>query len=226
MGTMGVAPSADLLERITARELELAARGADVALPEPRGAIPRDDRVGREGLRTKPPRENGGNLDVKQLVAGSRVLFPVWADGALFSAGDGHFAQGDGEACGTAIETAATLHVRFDVVKGAAAAQSLRDVRFSGGRAGGNRPDGPFVATTGLSVYADSGGRAEDLNLAARAALRNMIGLLGGDYGFTPQQAYALCSVAVDLRVSEIVDAPNFVVSAMLPLDVLGEPPA
>ena len=221
MGTMGVAPSRRLLEQITARERQLAARGEDVALPEPRGAVPEDDRIAREGLRTKPPRENGGNLDVKQLVAGSRVLLPVWTDGALFSAGDGHFAQGDGEACGTAIETAATLHVRFDLIKGAAAAQAIRDVRFSGNRAGGTRPDGPYIATTGLSVYADTGGRAEDLNAAAGNALRNMIQLLGAEYGFTRQQAYALCSVAVDLKVSEIVDAPNFVVSAIFPLDIL-----
>jgi formamidase len=225
MGTMGVAPSRELLERVTARELALAASGEDVALPERRGAVPEDERIAREGLRTKPPRENGGNLDVKQLVAGSRVLFPVWTEGALFSAGDGHFAQGDGEACGTAIETAAALHVRFDLVKEAASAPSLRDVRFSGRRATGSRPDGPYVATTGLSVYADAGGRAEDLNAAARAALRNMIQLLGAEYGFTRQQAYALCSVAVDLKVSELVDAPNFVVSAMLPLEVLGELP-
>jgi formamidase len=224
MGTMGVAPSRKLLEQITARERALADRGDDVALPEPRGAVPEDDRIAHEGLRTKPPRENGGNLDVKQLVAGSRVFFPVWTDGALFSAGDGHFAQGDGEACGTAIETAMTLHVRFDLDKGAAAAQSIRDVRFAGSRAGGYRSDGPYIATTGLSVYADTGGRAEDLNAAAGNALRNMIHLLGAEYGFTRQQAYVLCSVAVDLTISEIVDAPNFVVSAILPLDILRGP--
>jgi formamidase len=223
MGTMGVAPSRALLETISARERELSARGADVALPEPRGAVPADARIAREGLRTKPPRENGGNLDVKQLVAGSRVLFPVWTDGALFSAGDGHFAQGDGEACGTAVETATTLHVRFDLLEGAASGR-VRDVRFTGARAGGTRPDGPYVATTGLSVYAEDGGRAEDLTLAARNALRNMIDLLVADYGFTRQQAYALCSVAVDLKVSELVDAPNFVVSAVLPLEVLDVP--
>jgi formamidase len=223
MGTIGVAPSRELLDAITARERELAAAGAEVALPDPRGAVPADDRIAREGLRTKPPREHGGNLDVKRLVAGSRALFPVWVDGALFSAGDGHFAQGDGEACGTAIETATTLHVRFDLLEGAAAAQGVRDVRFSGRRAGPGRPDGPYVATTGLSVYADAGGRAEDLTVAAANALRNMIRLLGAEYGFTRQQAYALCSVAVDLQVSELVDAPNFVVSAVLPLEVLGE---
>jgi formamidase len=221
MGTIGVAPSRSLLQRITARERALADQGEDVALPEPRGAVPEDDRIAREGLRTKPPRENGGNLDVKQLVAGSRVMFPVWTDGALFSAGDGHFAQGDGEACGTAIETATTLHVRFGLIEGVAATQAIRDVRFSGKHPVGDRPGAPFIATTGLSVYADSGGRAEDLNAAARNALRNMIYLLEAEHGFTRQQAYLLCSVAVDLKISEIVDAPNFVVTAVLPLDVL-----
>src|SRR6185503_12019098 len=117
MGILGVAPSRDLLERISAHERELAAEGADVALPDPRGAVPGDPAIATEGLRTKPPRENGGNVDVKQLVAGARALLPVWTEGALFSTGDGHFAQGDGEVCGTAIETTATFHVRLDVVK-------------------------------------------------------------------------------------------------------------
>jgi formamidase len=218
MGTIGVAPSQVLLEGISARERELAASGEDVALPEPRGAVPDDARIATEGLRTKPPRENGGNLDVKHLVAGSRALFPVWTAGALFSAGDGHFAQGDGEVCGTAIETAATLHVRFDLVKSGAAARGIRDVRIHGKA----RPSrGDYVATTGLSVYADTGGLAEDLSGAARSALRNMIDYLEDEHGYTRRQAYAICSVAVDLKLSEIVDSPNFVVTAELPLDVL-----
>src|SRR6188508_2961096 len=73
MGILGVAPSRDLLERISAHERELAAEGADVALPDPRGAVPGDTAIATEGLRTKPPRENGGNVDVKQLVAGARA---------------------------------------------------------------------------------------------------------------------------------------------------------
>lgn len=220
MGIIGVAPSRDLLSRISARERDLAAGGADVALPEPRGAVPEDAAIAGEALRTKPPRENGGNLDVKDMVAGTRVLFPVWTEGALFSAGDAHFAQGDGEVCGTAIETTATLRIRFDVVKAGAAARATRDVTVYGNGAAGGF-DGDYVATTGLSVYADSGGRAEDLNGAARSALRNMIDLLSEDYGYTRPQAYAICSVAVDLKISEIVDAPNFVVTAQLPLDVI-----
>jgi len=218
MGIMGVAPSRDLLEQISRRERELTAGGVDVALPEQRGAVPEDAAIAREGLRTKPPREHGGNLDVKQMVAGTRVLFPVWTDGALFSAGDGHFAQGDGEVCGTAIETAATLHARFDLVK-AGAARGVRDVILYGTRTAAL--GGEYVATTGLSLYAEAGGQAEDLTGAVRSALRNMIDLLTEEHGYTRQQAYAICSVAVDLKISEIVDTPNFVVTAELPLDVL-----
>ena len=218
MGIMGVAPSRDLLERISAREQELAAGGGDVALPEPRGAVPEDAAIATEALRTKPPRENGGNLDVKQMVAGTRILFPVWTDGALFSTGDAHFAQGDGEVCGTAIETAATVHVRFEVVKGSGS-QGARDVLLYGDDTGA--VSGPYVATTGLSVYADTGGRANDLLAAVRSALRNMIDHLSEQYGYTRQQAYAICSVCVDLKISEIVDSPNHVVTAQLPLDVL-----
>jgi formamidase len=218
MGTMGVAPSRDLLEGISARERELAASGEDVALPEPRGAVPDDAPIATEGLRTKPPRENGGNLDVKHLVAGSRALFPVWTAGALFSAGDGHFAQGDGEVCGTAIETAATFHVRLDLIKSAAAGRRHRDVTIYGKAPAGR---GDYVATTGLSIYADTGGRAEDLTGAVRSALTNMIDHLEEEHGYTRRQAYAICSVAVDLKISEIVDSPNVVVTAELPLEVL-----
>jgi formamidase len=216
LGTIGVAPSRDLMKRINARERGLAEIGEDVALPEPRGAVP--EAIGRDGLRTKPPRENGGNLDVKQMVAGTRVLLPVWVRGALFSAGDGHHAQGDGEVCGTAIETVATVRLRLDLIEKGAA--ESRDVRFSGDRF---PPDltGPYVATTGLSVYAIEGGRAENLDHSARSALKNMIAYLVAEHGYDRREAYAICSVAADLKVSEVVDAPNFVVTAVLPLSIL-----
>lgn len=221
MGTIGVAPSRELLAQITERERDLASRGAEgVALPDPRGAVPAEPAIASEGLRTKPPRENGGNLDVKQMTAGSRALFPVWAPGALFSAGDGHHAQGDGEACGTAIETEGSIRVRFDVIKGGRGA--ARDVRFSGtGRA--DPAMDRFVATTGVSNYASGDGGAEDLNHAARSALSNMIDYLTAERGYDRREAYAICSVAVDLKVSELVDAPNFVVTAVLPLGIFDE---
>ncbi len=95
MGTIGVAPSRALRQEILLREDELLRRGGAVLGPEPAGAVPAGEPFASEGLRTVPPRENGGNLDIKQLTAGTRLLLPVFTEGALFSAGDAHFAQGD-----------------------------------------------------------------------------------------------------------------------------------
>ncbi|HJU09991.1 MAG TPA: acetamidase/formamidase family protein, partial [Candidatus Binataceae bacterium] len=117
-GVIGLAPSHDQLQRIRARESAAAERGGFVLPPDPRSAIPGLEPIASQGLRTIPPRETGGNLDIKQLVKGTAVYLPVWTEGALFSIGDAHFAQGDGEVCGTAIEMAATFHVRFELHKG------------------------------------------------------------------------------------------------------------
>jgi formamidase len=211
------------MEVTTAREQVALDRGGFVLPPDPADAVPADPAIAAEALRTIPPRETAGNVDIKQLSAGARLLIPVYAPGGLFSAGDAHFAQGDCETCGTAIEMRATLHVRFAVHKGTAAARGIRDLQFA-------RDDDVvspelaaprrFFATTGLSVTRDGDNRPEDLTLAARNALLNMIDHLGHEGGWSRQQAYALCSVAVDLKVSELVDVPNFVVSAFLPLDI------
>jgi formamidase len=219
MGTIGVAPSRELLEEISARERDLAERGGEVLLPDAAGAVPADPAIAGAGLRTIPPRETAGNVDVKQLVAGTRIWLPVWTEGALFSAGDAHFAQGAGEVCGQAIEMAATLRVRFDLRPGEARERNIRELRFEGRREGpaGGRP---FFATTGVCVHPSGRGESEDLTLAARNALLCMIGHVTATYGYTPEQAYALCSVAVDLEVSQVVNAPSFLVSAFLPLDI------
>src|SRR5215831_15082717 len=174
------------------------------------------------GVRTVPPREQAGNVDIKQLGQGAVLLIPVDTPGALFSAGDGHFAQGDCETCGTAIEMSATLRVRFGLRKGEAADKNIRDLRFT-------REDyylppefaAPrrFFATTGISVTKDGVNHSEDITLAARNALLNMIDHLG-ERGWTPQQAYTICSVAVDLKISQVVDVPNMLVSAFLPEDI------
>jgi formamidase len=223
MGTIGLAPSRELLGQITSREAALIERGGFALPPEPAGAVPAEGTIAREALRTVPPRENVGNVDIKQLCAGTRLLMPVWTQGALFSAGDAHFAQGDCETCGTAVEMRSTLRVRFDLRKGEAAARNLRDLRFE-------RDDyylppefaAPrrFFATTGMSIARDGSNLSEDLTAAARNALLNMIDHLTHEYGYTRPQAYAICSVAVDLKVSELVDVPNFVISAFLPLDI------
>jgi formamidase len=222
-GTIGLAPSRELMQRITAREQALLERGGVVLPPSAASAVPDDARIAAEALRTIPPRETGGNMDVKQLSKGVRLALPVSAPGALFSLGDAHFAQGDGECCGTAIEMCATFHLEFQVHKGVAAQRNIRDAQFA-------RDDyfGPveliaprrFYATTGLSIGRDGENHSEDATLAARNALLNMIDYLGQERGLSRQQAYALASVAVDLKVSELVDVPNFVVSAFLPLDI------
>lgn len=104
MGVSGVAPSHAELEAWTRREAELMSRGGMVFPPDAGGAVPAEGKPAKDGLRTVPPRENGGNFDVKQLTHGSHLFLPVSVNGALFSTGDGHFAQGDGEVCVTAIE--------------------------------------------------------------------------------------------------------------------------
>ena len=175
-----------------------------------------------EGLRTLPPRENGGNFDVKQLSRGAKLYLPVNVDGALFSTGDAHFAQGDGEVCVTAVEMAATCAVRFVIQPGEAARRNIRWPRFA-------RSDDfsdprfalprRFVATMGMPLDADGTNRAEDLTAACRNAVVNMLDLLQ-ERGYSREQAYVISSVAVDLRISNVVDVPNYVVSALLPEDI------
>jgi formamidase len=218
MGTIGVAPSKELLQAASDRERQLAGEGGMVDLPDVAGAVPADPSIAAEALRTIPPRENAGNVDIKQLVEGTRLLIPVWVPGALFSAGDAHFAQGDCETCGQAIEMRATLRARFGLRKDAAAARGVRDLQFERNAPSG-RPECPYFATTGVCVERSGRNAMEDLTLAARNALRNMIDHLTSE-GYTRQQAYAICSVAVDLKVSQVVDVPNVLVSAFLPLDI------
>jgi formamidase len=222
MGTIGLSPGHELLAATTAREQELLDRGGFVLPPSAASAVPGDPHIAGHGLRTIPPREQGGNIDVKQLSKGAHLLIPVDTPGGLFSAGDAHFAQGDCETCGTAIEMDATLRVRFHLRKGAAAEKEIRHPRFT--RQDYSLPPefaAPrrFSATTGISVTRDGVGHSEDVSLAARNALLNMIDLLT-ERGWTPQQAYAICSVAVDLKISQLVDVPNMLVSAFLPEDI------
>jgi formamidase len=208
-GVVGVAPSHELLAAIRAREEAIAAAGGPVADELPESAVPP---ASAGGLRTIPPRELGGNLDVRQLVAGSRLLLPVSVPGALLSIGDLHFAQGDGEVCGTGIEVAGAVTVRLRLHR-----HPPWRPRFPAYETPA-RPMRPSFATTGIPLAAPM-----DLTAAARAALLEMIDYLEAVHGFARPAAYALCSVAVDLRISEAVDVPYPLVSALLPLDVLPE---
>ena len=161
-------------------------------------------------------------MDAKQLTKGSRLLIPVNVPGGLYSAGDGHFAQGDSECCITAIEMGATAVVKFHLHKGEAQRHNIRVPRFA-------HPDyflppewaAPrnFIATMGFPIRDDGTQEGEDLTLAARNALINMIELLQ-ERGWSREQAYVICSVAVDLKISNAVDLPNVTVSAFLPEDI------
>ncbi len=225
VGVIGVAPSKELRETVQRREAALAARGGVALPPEAQGAVPASAPIAAQALRTIPPRENGGNMDIKQLSKGARLLLPVFVDGALFSVGDAHFAQGDGEACGTAIEMCGSILVRFSLHKGEARRRGIRFPRFQRNDyyfppelAAPKR----FLATTGMSIRPDGTNESEDTTLSAKNALLAMIDLLV-ERGWSRQQAYAICSVAVDLKISELVDVPNMIVSAFLPLDIFGK---
>jgi acetamidase/formamidase len=150
---------------------------------------------------TMPPRKNGGNMDVKQLTAGAELFLPVWVPGALLSIGDAHAAQGDGEVCISAVEMSAHVTLRVGLRQG----RPLREPQL---RTPGQPARGAEFATTA---------HGPDLFASAQQAVRYLIDHLVAERGLTRQEAYVVASVAADLRISEIVDAPNWIVSAFLP---------
>ena len=225
MGTAGVAPSHSQMQEWTDRETELWKRKPFAMLPDPLDAVPVQEPICSQGLRTGPPRENCGNVDAKQLTQGSRLFIPVGLKGALYSAGDAHFAQGDSECCVTAIEMGATVTLRFRLHTGEAERRGIDWPRFTHSEyfaAPQWAAPRNFVATIGIPIREDGTQEGGDLTLAARNALIHMIELLE-ERGWSRQQAYVICSVAVDLRVSNAVNFPNYAVSALLPEDIFQE---
>ncbi|MFE0757941.1 acetamidase/formamidase family protein [Inquilinus sp. NPDC058860] len=152
-----------------------------------------------------PPRRVGGNLDIRDLAAGATLWLPVEVAGALFSIGDTHAAQGDGEVCGTAIESPMKVTLTLDLVKGA----NLRMPRFT--------TPGPVTRHLDAKGYEVTTGIGPDLMEGARMAVAEMVELLCRTRGMAAVDAYMLCSVCGDLRISEIVDQPNWVVSFYFP---------
>jgi len=218
MGVSAVAPSPTEIALWRDREARWVEKGGMALGPDPTGAVPTGS-CGLTGLRTLPPRENGGNFDVKQLTKGAKLVLPVFVDGALFSTGDGHFAQGDGEVCVTAIEMGATVAVRFKVLKDLYRTRKFKAPVFSHQTyCADSKYSAPerFLGVMGMPICSNGENDGENLTLACRNALLNMIELLQ-ERGFTEEQAYVICSVAVDFRVSNVVDVPNYVVSALLP---------
>ncbi|RZL98601.1 MAG: acetamidase, partial [Sphingomonas sp.] len=152
-----------------------------------------------------PPRRVGGNLDIRDLSAGTVLYLPVEVAGALFSVGDTHAAQGDGEVCGTAIESPMNTVLTLDLVKGA----NLKMPRFT--------TAGPVTRHLDAKGYEVTTGIGSDLMQGAKEAVAQMVDLLSARYGLDPLDAYMLTSVCGDLRISEIVDMPNWVVSFYFP---------
>src|SRR5215510_10164466 len=239
-GTIGTAPGPKEIDIMFQREDALMKAGGFVLPPEPKDAMPRD-LCGPTGLakdrclRTIPPRENGGNMDVKQIVKGTTLLLPCFVKGCLLSIGDVHFAQGDGEVSGTAIEMDATVTVKIEVRKGLGA--FVKQPHFEGGDQLKQLEPSKFYATVGFPIK--EGGKvtpyhqyldgvrigplmnlSEDVTLSARDALLQMIEWIVREKKLSREQAYVLSSVAVDLRISNLVDVPNFAVTAILDLAV------
>ena len=151
-----------------------------------------------------PPHRGGGNIDTRHLVVGSRLWLPVWCDGGLFSCGDAHAVQGDGEVCVSAIECAMTASLRLTVHDRSIPGPSYRVPERIG-------LPGPYHGTMGID---------SDLMEGARTAVRNMIAWLVEEHGLGREDAYVLCSLAGDLHIHEIVDAGVWNVGMTLPLGV------
>lgn len=187
------------------------------ALYGPGGRVPLKPFCGTIGLAPSepglhsvvPPRRVGGNLDIRDIAAGTELYLPVEVKGGLFSVGDTHAAQGDGEVCGTAIESPCTIAAKFELVKGA----NLPFPRFT--------TPGPLTRHLDTRGYEVTTGVGPDLMEGARAAVSGMIDLLSKRHNMNAVDAYLLCSVCGDLRISEIVDMPNWVVSFYFPRVVL-----
>lgn len=156
-------------------------------------------------LNSVAPRRVGGNMDTRDLSIGTELYLPVEVSGALFSLGDGHAAQGDGEICGTAIEAPLTATVKLDLVKGV----HQRFPRFT--------TPGPVSRHFDAMGYEVTMGIGPDLMTAAHDAVSDMVDMIAKRYGMREVDAYMLCSVCADLRISEVVDMPNWIVSCYFP---------
>jgi len=240
MGTVGVLPGVAEVDAWEAREAQLAKAGGVALPPQPVGALPAAV-GGANGshkdkcLRTIPPRENGGNMDVKQMVVGTTLLLPCFVDGCGLFIGDVHYAQGDGEVAGTAIEMGAKVTVRTEIRKGMASMMKAGP-HFEGGSQLKKLEPDVFHATVAYPLkkagevppqhkylngdkIAPLTNLSEDLTIAARGSLNEMIDWLSKTYGWSPVQSYVYTSVACDLRISNVVDVPNYAVTTICPLE-------
>lgn len=239
-GVITTMPGPAELETMLGREQQLADSGGAVLMPDPHLAEP-SSLCGPEGskplecLRTIPPREHGGNMDIRYISTGATVYLPCFVEGCGLALGDFHYAQGDGEVSGTAIEMDGEITVTTRIVKdgpdlshgphyeGPVSLLAIPSTRFYATtgfplkRAGAVPRDIAYLAS---SKVADLTNLSKDVNLAAVNALVSMIDYIVDEYGYDRTQAYLIASVAVDLRIGQLVDVPNVGVTAILPLDI------
>ncbi len=239
-GVIVTMPGDAELAEVLERESALSEAGGLVYLPETDAAEP-SSLCGEEGtrpgecLRTIPPREFGGNMDIRYLGEGTTVYLPCHIDGCGLAIGDFHYAQGDGEVSGTAIEMDADITVTVNIVDDAPAL--THGPHYEGPASVLAIPSERFYAVTGfpfkkkgdippeIAYLADAKvagltNLSKDINLAARNALVAMIDHIVDRYGYDRTQAYIIASVAVDLRIAQLVDTPNVGVTAILPVDI------
>jgi formamidase len=243
-GLIGCAPSHELLAKWNKRESELMASQPDIrtygaemkgdlatlaALPNPTNAILGKtaaadfDRIAAEGARTVPPREHGGNCDIKNLSRGTRIYFPVYVEGAKLSMGDIHFSQGDGEIsfCG-AIEMSGYIDLHVDIIKGGMDKYAMVNPIFKPGPVEPRYSE--YLVFEGISVDEYGKQYFMDVHIAYRQACLNAIAYLK-KFGFTGEQAYLLLSCApVEGRVSGIVDIPNACCTVAIPTEIFDMP--
>ena len=229
-GLIGTAPSPELLARWNKRESELVATNPDrippfAALPNAQGALVGKltgrvaERVAKEGARTIPPREHGGNCDIKNLSLGSRIYFPVYIKGANLSLGDIHFSQGDGEIsfCG-AIEMAGWVVLRVNLIKNGMNKYPIVNPIFETGPLLPQFSD--YLIFEGISVDEKDKQYYLDAHVAYRRACLNAVEYLK-KFDYTGEQAYLLLSCApVEGRISGIVDIPNACCTLALPTSI------
>ncbi len=239
-GVVTTLPGEKLLADVLARETQLLESGGVVMNPDPDEAYPAmlcgvEGTKPSECLRTIPPREHGGNMDIRYITTGTTVYLPCYIDGCGLAVGDFHYAQGDGEVAGTAIEMGGKMTVTARIVEDPP--NLSRGPHYEGPVSVLGIPSKRFYAVTGFPLkekdsvpanlaYLDSKKIAglrnlsSDINLAARNALAAMIDYIVSEYGYDRTQAYIIASVAVDMRIGQLVDVPNVGVTAILPLDI------
>ena len=239
-GVVTTLPGKKLLADVLARETQLLESGGAVMNPDPVEATPAalcgvEGTKPSECLRTIPPREHGGNMDIRYITTGTTVYLPCYIDGCGLAVGDFHYAQGDGEVAGTAIEMGGRMTVTARIVEDPP--DLSRGPHYEGPVSVLGIPSRRFYAVTGFPLkekgslpanlaYLDStkiaglSNLSGDINLAARNALAAMIDYIVSEYGYDRTQAYMIASIAVDMRIGQLVDVPNVGVTALLPLDI------